>query len=112
MNFWWATSNSKQRYDTNFRIGNAAVEGDNKPLFLRTFQDWFKRWQALQGRNSQKFTLTKQTCSALVITLCCTASLIEDILSRNYENILTSRFQADTLEIIFAKYPQMNGVGF
>ena len=36
---WWTISNSKQRYNTNFRIGDAAVEGDNKPLFLRAFAD-------------------------------------------------------------------------
>ena len=39
INLWWTISNSKQRYNTNFRIGNEAVEGDNKPLFLRAFAD-------------------------------------------------------------------------
>ena len=66
INLWWIRSNSKQRYNTNFRIGDAAVEGNNKLLFLRAFADWLERWQALKGLNSQKFTLTKQTCSALV----------------------------------------------
>ena len=40
---WWTISNSKQRYNTNFRIGDVAVEGDNKPLFLRAFADWLER---------------------------------------------------------------------
>ena len=35
INLWWTISNSKQRYNTNFRIGDAAVEGDNKPLFFQ-----------------------------------------------------------------------------
>ena len=61
INFWWTISNSKQRYNTNFRTGDAAVGGDNKPLLWRAFAHWLERWLALQGQNSQKFTLTKQT---------------------------------------------------
>ena len=34
VNIWWAINNSKQEFDTNFRIGNAAVKDDKKPLFL------------------------------------------------------------------------------
>ena len=41
----------KQRCNTDFRIGDAAVEGGNKLLFLRAFADWLERWQALQGQN-------------------------------------------------------------
>ena len=108
-NLWWTTSNSKQRYNRKFRIGDVAVEVDNKPLFLRAFADCLERWQALQGLNSQRFTLTKQTCSALVTTLCCNACLIEDLLSRNYEFVLTSRLQTDPLEHRFSKYRQMSG---
>ena len=60
INFWWTISNSKQRYNTNFWIADAAVEGDSKPLFLRAFANWLGKWQALQGQNSQKFTPIKQ----------------------------------------------------
>ena len=35
MNLWWIISNSKQRCNTNFQIGDSAVEGENKPLFLQ-----------------------------------------------------------------------------
>ena len=112
INLWWTISNSKQRYNTNFRIGDAAVEGDNKPLFLQAFADWLERRQALQGQNSQKFTLTKQTCSVLVTTLHCTACLIEDLLSRNYEFFSTSRLKTDPLELRISKYRQMNGSRF
>ena len=62
INLWWTIS-----------IGDTAVEGDDKTLYLRAFADWLERWQALQGQNSQKFTLSKQICSALVTTLRCTA---------------------------------------
>ena len=43
LDLWWTISDSKQRYNTNFRIGNAAVERDNKPLFLCAFADWLER---------------------------------------------------------------------
>ena len=42
INLWWKISNSKQRYNTSFRIDDAAVEGDNKPLFLQAFADWLE----------------------------------------------------------------------
>ena len=32
-NLWLTINNSKKRYNTNFQIGDAAIEGDNKPLF-------------------------------------------------------------------------------
>ena len=35
MNLWWKISNSKQNHKTNFRTGDTAIEGGNKPLFLR-----------------------------------------------------------------------------
>ena len=112
INLWWTISNSKQRYNTNFRIGDAAVKGDNKPLFFQAFANWLERWQVLQCQNPQKFTLTKKTCSVLVTTLHCTACLIEDLLSRNYEFILRSRLQTDPLELRFSKYRQMSGSRF
>ena len=109
INLWQTISNSKQRYNTNFRIGDAAVEGDNTTLFLQAFANWLERWKALQGQNSQKVTLSRQTCSALVATLRCTDCLIEDLLSRNYEFVLTSRLQRHPLELRFSKYQQMSG---
>ena len=48
INLWWIVS-----------IGDTAVEGDNKTLYLGAFADWLERRQALQGQNSQKFTLSK-----------------------------------------------------
>lgn len=91
---------------------DAAAEDDNKLLLLRTETNWLERWQALQGRNSQMFTLTKQTCSALVKTLWGTASFIEYLLSRNHEYVLTSRFQVEPLELRFPKYRQISWIRF
>ena len=52
INLWWTISNNKQRHRTNFRTVDAAVEGDNKLLFLREFANWLERCQALPGQNS------------------------------------------------------------
>ena len=61
---------------------------------------------------SQKFTLSKQTCDALVVTLRCTASLIDELLEEDYQYVLISRFQTDPLELRFSKYRQMSGGRF
>ena len=64
----------------------------------------------MQGSN--RFTLTKQTSNALVITLRSTASLLEDLLNEGYKYVLTSRLQSDPLERHFSKYCQMSGGRF
>ena len=35
INCWWMISNSKTKYHTNFRIGNAVMPNDMKPIFWR-----------------------------------------------------------------------------
>ena len=65
---WWIISNSKSKYSNNL-LGHAAVAGDNKPAFLRHFAQWIEEWQCMQLSNCGKFTLTKQTMSALIQTL-------------------------------------------
>lgn len=112
INIWWTISNSKNRYHNSFRIGNAAVEDDKKPLFLRSFAEWIEQWQALQCSRTQRYTLTAQTSHALVTTLRCTATLIEDLLSDGYEYVMTARFQTDPLERRFSRYRQMSGGRF
>ena len=42
VNIWWTINNSKQEFNTNFRIGNAAVQDDKKPLLLREFANWLE----------------------------------------------------------------------
>ena len=111
INAWWTISNSKQK-QSNWHLGNACIANDCKPLFLRKLADWFENWKLMQSHNSQKFTLSKQTTQAMVLTLKCTASLIEDLLADGYEYVLTSRFQTDFLELRFSKYRQMSGGRF
>ena len=47
-----------------------------------------------------------------VITNLASTCLIEDLRSRNYEFVLTSRLQTDPLELRFSKYQQMSGARF
>ena len=39
---WWVIVNCKQKYNSNNRLGNAAILGDQKPEFLRAFADWIE----------------------------------------------------------------------
>ena len=56
--------NSKERFNSSNKHGNAAVQGDHKPEFLCAVADWVKEWST-----SPNFTLTKQTSHALITTL-------------------------------------------
>ena len=42
---WWIISNSKTQFLSNNPLGNAAIIGDNKPEFLRSFAAWVAKWQ-------------------------------------------------------------------
>ena len=83
-----------------------------KPLFLRNLAEWIEEWQLSQVSNSQKFTLSKQTSEALMTTLRCTASLIDDLIQEGYDYFLISRLLTDPLELRFSKYRQMSGGRF
>ena len=89
---WWVISNSKTALNTNNYLGNAAVNGDQKPSVLRAMAEWVQAWETERIANYEKFTLTAQTSSALVRTLLCLASLIEELLGEGYDFVLTSRF--------------------
>ena len=39
---WWVLSNSKARCTTVSYLRNAAVNGDDKPSFLRAMADWIQ----------------------------------------------------------------------
>ena len=56
--------------------------------------------------------MTSQTSSALVRTLLCLASLIEDLIEEEYDFLSTSRFQSDPLERQFGQYRKMSGGKF
>lgn len=112
INMWWTMSNSKSQFKNNFHVGDAIKVNDSKPEFFRHLAQWVSEWTLVQSSNSEKFTLSKQTSSALIVTLKCTASLIEDLLQEQYSYILTARFHTDPLELRFSKYRQMSGGRF
>ena len=112
INLWRTISNSKPQFITNFHRGDAAKADDCKPTFLRKLYDWFSEWKTQQPANTETFTLSKQTTSALATTLRCTATLIEYLLQEGYAYVLTARFQTDLLERQFSKYRQMSGGRF
>ena len=99
--------NAKQEYNTNNRLGHAAVYWDNKPKFLREVADWVE-----QSSECAYFTFTQQTTKALTTTLRASASLIDDLLGEGYDYVLTARFQTDPLELRYSKYRQMSGGRF
>ena len=111
-NSWWTIVNSKERFNSHNRLGNAAVADDGKPQFLRAFANWLDQWDEMKLPNCEKFTLSAQTSSALKRTLRCHASLIEDLLNDGYDFVLTARFQSDPLERRYGQYRQMNGGRF
>ena len=109
---WWTITNSKKRFNSSHRLGNAAVPGDGKPAFLRKFANWIEEWSSQNISNSENFTLSAQTSAAMIRTLRCHASLIEDLLSDGFDFVLTSRFQTDPLEKRYGQYRQMSGGRF
>ena len=108
INVWWKISNSKNLYNSNNPLGNAA-KGDRKPEFLRALSSWLCEWDAKKIPLSEKFTLSSQTSLALQRTLMCHAALIEDLLADGFKYVLTARFQSDPIERRYSQYRQMCG---
>ena len=96
----------------NFHRGDAAKANDCKPTFGRKLADWFSEWKTQQPNKTEKFTFSKQTTSALVRTLRCTATLIEVLLQEGYDYVLTVPFQTNPLKRQFSKYCQISGGRF
>ena len=96
----------------NFHRGDDAKANDCKSTLLRKLADLFSKWKTQQPANTQKFTLSKQTTSALATILRCTATLIEDLLPEGYAYVLTAQFQTDPSEGQFLKYRQKSGERF
>ena len=112
---WWTIKNSIQNKNSmqTFGLVTQQLKMTKKPLFLWEFANRLEDWQSLQSKNSQKFTLNKQANTALVITLRCIASLIEDLLmEKKCKYVLTSLFQTDCLESRCSTYRQMIGGRF
>ena len=87
-------SNSKLRFKNGYRLGDA------KSMFLRKIAEWLLEWQKEKLPNSERFTLSAQTSSALIHTTKCQAALIEDLIREEYKYVLSARFQSYSLSIL------------
>lgn len=109
---WWTISNSKSRFNPRHHLGDAATADDGKTKFLRELAEWVDTWTNRKISNAEKFTLSAQTSSAFSRTLRCHAALIEDLLSEDFDFVMTARFQSDPLERRYGQYRQMSGGRF
>ena len=100
---WWIISNSKVQLSNNI-FGHAA-----KRSWL---PDWIENWCNERVSAFEQFTLSLSTAKALMQTLRCQASLIEDLFDDGYDFILTAGFQSNPLERRFGQYMQMSGCRF
>ena len=104
---WWLICNSKEIINPN-SLGNAIKLGDGKTDFLEFLADWLEDW----WNNCPAFTLTANTSNALITTLRAQSALIKELLSDDYQFVLTSRLQSDPVERRFSQYRQMSGGRF
>ena len=96
-------SNSKVQFSSHI-LGYAVKKDDGKPKFCRTLAYWIENWCNERVPSFEQFTLSVSIAKALIETLRCQASLIEDLLDDGYDFILTARFQTDPLERLFGQY--------
>ena len=107
INTWWLICNSKEISSPN-SLGNAIKAGDGRTKFLDFFADWLEKW----WNECPAFTLTANTSNALVMTLRAQSALINELLSEDYEFVMTSRLLSDPVERRFSQYRQMSGGRF
>ena len=94
------------------------MTNDNKREFLRKMPEMVEEWESISkmvetwDEGGGKLSLSDSTANALIITLRCTANLIEELLLEGYRSVLTANFQTDPLESRFSRYRQMNGGRF
>ena len=89
-------------------LGNAVRVGDGKTDFLEALANWLEKWHD----DCPAFTLTSKTSYALVLILRGQSGLIKELLSEEYDFVMTSRLQSDSIERRFSQYMQMNGGRF
>ena len=63
-------------------------------------------------QSRSNFCLEKHTFIALITTLRSQATLIKDLLNKNYRNVLPARFQSDSPKKRFSQYRGMSGDNF
>ena len=102
---WWLIANSMKRYTPNVLSNAVTNENGEMSIYLK-FADWIEDWST---RTTVHFCLTKQTPSALVLTLHSQAMLIQELFEEGYEFVLPRRLQSDVVERRFSQYRQVSG---
>ena len=102
----WLITNSTKRYTPNVLI-NAVTKEDGKISFYLKFADWIEDWYT-----ASLFCFTKQTASALILTLRSQPMLFQELFKEGYEFVITRRLQSDVVETRFSQYRQMSGGRF
>ena len=59
--------------------------------------EWIESWSTCAP-----FTLTSQTSHALITTLRGISNMVDDLLSENYDYVMTERLQSDPIERHFS----------
>ena len=95
---WWLIANSTKRYTPNVLSNAVANEGGKMSFYLK-FADCIE-----DSSTASHFCLTKQTASALFLTLRSQAMLIQELFEEEYEFVLSRRLQGDVVERRFSQY--------
>ena len=90
-------------------MSHARKKDDEKPEFYRAIADWIENRCNERVPSFEQLTISLSTGKALIRTLSCQASLIEDLFDDGYDFILTARFESDPLERRLRQYRQMSG---
>ena len=88
-NTWWIISNSKVQF-SNHILGHAAKKDDRKPEFCCALADRIENWCNERVPSFEQFTLSLSTAKALIRTLRCQASLIEDLFDNLFDHTNSS----------------------
>ena len=104
-------SNSKVQFSSHI-LAYATKKDDGKPKFCRALAYWIEKWCNERVPSFELFIFSLSITKALIKTLRCQASLVEDLFDDGYDFIRTVRFQADPLERRFSQYRQMSGGRF
>ena len=86
--------------------------GDGMSEFCRALADRIENWYNERVPLLEQFILFLSTTKALIRTLRCQVSLIEDLIDDGYDFTLTVRFQSNSLEGLFSQHRQVSGGRF
>ena len=85
------------------------INNNGKPQFLRDLASWIEMSDELKFTNTENIILYAQTSSEMKRTLWCQAALIEDLLTDDFDFVLTASLQSDPPERRYSRCRHMSG---